>query len=207
MRRIWPIAVATFIAVGMTTPPATAEEPDLRPLRQYGPYKEVALGEQFQLPDGPEKRRLNARCEQLLGSTSFNLYQFQIAGKKVILIADWSGDGQNFHPTDHAMVNVYCKPLGKRPATNMVNQEPEGSYHFAAPILDAKGDLAYFLTEVKYGPSKYCAFLSECKKMKGYTYARDLYKATGKGFELVSSAKKNSPVNVDVDKLLPLNLN
>ena len=75
-----------------------------------------------------------------------------------------------------------------------------------ATVADAKGDLAYFLTEVKYGPGKYCAFLSECKKMRGYSYARDLYKATSKGFELVSSSKKNSPVDVGVDKLIPLNL-
>lgn len=207
-------AIAVFVAIGISVSSFSYSDQVGRPIRQYGTLKEVVINNylepsSLEIKQGPEKAKLNSRCEEALASSSFEFFVLKNSGKKITLLADSSGEGQNVFPTDYYVVNQKCEPIGNRAAISSVANEPKGSYHIASVLVNAAGDALYLLTEAKYGPGKICATANttECKRVKGYTYVRDLYKVTDRGLVPVLNKQKTTDKDMDVDTVIPLGLN
>lgn len=183
-----------------------------RPVKRYGSYKEVSLttgqgASVFEMKAGKEKEKLLARCESALGGSLFDLYVFNNAGKKIVVIRDGTNSGQNVESLDYYVVNQRCEPLGKKAGLSYVASEPKGSYHMASIFIGANDEASYLLTEERYGPGKRCMFINECERIKGYVYDRSLFKITERGLAPVFGLQKRSEKDVDIDKLIPISLN
>lgn len=202
--------IALFIAIGMIVSSVAHSDQIERPSKQYGALKELNIGSEttsFEIKQGSEKTTLNSRCEEVLASNSFGFLVLKNGGKKITLIVDSSGEGQNIFPTDYYVINQKCEPIGNRAGISSVANEPKGSYHLASILVNTAGDTLYLLTEEKYGPGKVCAFITDCKRVKGYVYARDLYKVTDRGLVPVLNKQKTTDKDLDIDTVIPLGLN
>lgn len=204
---------AFFIAALSVFSAASAQSlPPPRPLAIYGTFKEVKLDDEtYSMPKSAETERLRSVCEQDIGSGSFSLYKFKIAGKNSILLADWSGEGVNLTSTSYSILasEKSCGRLGgqeqkNQPEIGGILGTPEKSYRDAFPIIDKNQELAYFLTEEKAVPGKYCFSAAECKVRKNYIYSRKLYKVDRSGFSLISSKTQQSTKDVPLEQIIPI---
>lgn len=205
-------SMAMLVAIGMNLSNFAYSDQIGRPSKQYGTLKELSIGSEttsFEMKQGSEKTKLNSRCEEELASNSFDFLMLKNGGKKITLMIDYSGSGQNIFPTDYYVINQKCEPIGNRAGISSVANEPKGTYHSAYLLVNASGDSMYLLTEEKYGPGKVCltANPDTCKRIKGYVYARDLYKVTDRGLVPVLNKKKTTDKDTDIDTVIPLGLN
>lgn len=205
-------AISTLVAIGLSASNFAHSEQVGRPFKQYGALKEFVINgslelNSFEMKPSAEKSKLRSRCEEVLASSAFDFYVLKNGGKKITLIADSSGEGQNVFPTDYYVINQKCEPIGSRAGISSVANEPKGSYHIASVLVNPAGDALYFLTEEKYGPGKVCLSAGSCKRVKGYTYVRDLYKVTDRGLVPVQNNQKTTDKDMDVDTVIPLGLN
>lgn len=204
--------ITLFIAIGMIVSSVAHSDQIERPSKQYGVLKELNIGAEttpFEMKQGAEKTKLNSRCEDELASSMFDFLVLKNDGKKITLIVDNSGEGQNIFPTEFYVINRKCEPIGNRAGISLVADEPKGSYHLASILVNTAGDTLYLLTEEKYGPGKICvtANTDTCKRVKGYLYSRDLYKVTDRGLVPVLNKQKRTDKDQDIDTVIPLGLN
>lgn len=187
--------------------------PTPRPLATYGDFREVNLDESSSMSNGAEAERLRNACQQDIGSSDFSLYKFKIGGRSAILLADSSGEGQNVTSTSYSILATEknCSRLGgqeqkNQPDVGGIMGIPEKSYRIALPIISGNQELAYFLTEEKMVPGKYCFSAAECKIQKNYTYSRKLYKVDRNGFSLVASKTQKSTKDAPFEQIIPIGI-
>ncbi|WP_124380444.1 hypothetical protein [Ralstonia sp. SET104] len=187
--------------------------PTPRPLATYGTFKEVNLDDETygMSSKSAETERLRSACQQDIGSSSFSLYKFNVEGKSTILLADSSAEGENFTGTSYSILanEKNCSRLGGQEQKNQPDVSgmmgiPEKSYRIALPIIGRNQELAYFLTEEKMVPGKYCVSSAECKVQRSYIYSRKLYKVNRNGFALMSSRTQQSTKDVSVEQIIPV---
>lgn len=201
--------IAVLVAIGLSASNIAHSDWVDRPRKTYGAFKEMPLSESIEMKPGPEKVKLNTRCEAELASSAFDFYVLKNSGKRVVFIADASGEGQNFFGSTYYVINQKCEPLGKKAEISYVADEPKGGYHMVSVLVNSEGDAIYFLAEAKLAPGKKCwsASRDSCTRQKGFTFSRELYKITDKGLVSVLNKRKTTDKDMDIDAVIPMDLN